>query len=98
EEIAQREEGHAGHQHAHENQHQDGAMGNSLHASSPPSSTSRFEGSLTATEAFCRVSAALMKASSPQQAIILEPPLDTKGKVTPVSGSRSTVPKTLSMV
>ena len=36
--------------------------------------------------AFCRVSVALRKASSPQEAIMAVPPLDTKGKVTPVRG------------
>ena len=36
----------------------------------------------TAKLAFCRVSAALMKASSPQAPIMLEPPLDKNGNVT----------------
>ena len=35
---------------------------------------------------------------NPQAEIMLEPPLETKGKVTPVRGSRSTVPSTLRMV
>ena len=48
--------------------------------------------------AFCRVSVALRKASSPQEATMAEPPLETKGKVTPVKGSRSTDPKTLRQV
>ena len=52
-----------------------------------------FSGSLTAKLAFCRVSQALRKASMAQQAIMLEPPLETKGKVTPVNGRKSTVPK-----
>ena len=45
-----------------------------------------------------RVSTALRKASSPQADIMAEPPLDTKGKVTPVSGSRSTEPNTFRQV
>ena len=45
-----------------------------------------------------RVSVAFRKAKRPQAAIIAEPPLDTKGSVTPVNGSRSTVPNTFSTV
>ena len=41
-----------------------------------------------------RVSAALINAKSPHDAIIDEPPFDTNGNVTPVSGSRSTEPQT----
>ena len=37
-----------------------------------------------------------MNASSAQQDMRLEPPRDTKGKVTPVKGRRSMVPKTFS--
>ena len=48
--------------------------------------------------AFCRVSVALRKASSPQEAIMAVPPLDTKGKVTPVRGRMSTAPNTLRQV
>ena len=48
--------------------------------------------------AFWRVSAAFTKASSPQLEIMLEPPLDTNGNVTPVRGSISTEPNTLSIV
>ena len=43
-----------------------------------------------------RLSAALMNARRPQQEMVLEPPRDTKGRVTPVSGSKSVMPKTLS--
>lgn len=45
-----------------------------------------------------RVSVAFKKASRPQEAIMAEPPLDTKGNVTPVRGSRSTEPSTFSAV
>ena len=38
-----------------------------------------------------------MKASNPQQLMILEPPELMKGKVTPVSGSRSVAPKMFSV-
>lgn len=48
--------------------------------------------------AFWRVSVAFRKASRPQVAIMLVPPEETNGKVTPVSGRMSTEPKTLSMV
>lgn len=48
--------------------------------------------------AFCLVSAAFRKESSPHEAIILVPPADTNGKVTPVSGSRSIDPKTFKIV
>ena len=51
-------------------------------------------GSLMVKLALGRVSAALMKASRPQQEIILEPPTDTKGSVTPVRGRISTAPRT----
>ena len=44
-----------------------------------------------------RVSAALMKAKRPQQEIMLDPPMDTKGKVTPVRGRMSTAPSTFSV-
>ena len=44
------------------------------------------------------VSVALRKASSPQEAIMAVPPLDTKGKVTPVRGRMSTAPNTLRQV
>ena len=47
-----------------------------------------------ANDAFCRVSAALIKASSPHTHTILDPPFDTNGNVTPVSGRMSTVPNT----
>ena len=59
---------------------------------------SRFAGRRTARPEFCRLSPALMKASSAQQAIMLEPPQETKGKVTPVRGSRSTEPSTFRIV
>ena len=42
---------------------------------------------------FARVSAAFRKASRPQEASMAEPPLETKGRVTPVRGSRSMAPK-----
>ena len=48
--------------------------------------------------AFCRVSAALTKASRPQAPIMLVPPLLKNGKVTPVKGRMSTVPRQLRMV
>jgi len=38
----------------------------------------------------------LINAKSPQQEIIEEPPADTNGNVTPVSGKISVAPKTLS--
>ncbi len=47
-------------------------------------------GSRMAKLAFCRVSVAFRKASSPQADIMADPPLDTKGKVTPVRGRMST--------
>ena len=45
-----------------------------------------------------RVSVAFRKASSPQEESMDDPPLETKGKVTPVRGRRSTEPKTLRQV
>ena len=54
----------------------------------------RRAGSLMAKLALCRVSVAFKKASRPQEASMDDPPLDTKGKVTPVRGSRSTAPNT----
>ena len=45
-----------------------------------------------------RVSVAFKKASSPQEEIMDVPPLDTKGKVTPVRGRMSTAPNTLRQV
>ena len=42
-----------------------------------------------------RLSAALMNARRPQQEMVLEPPRDTKGRVTPVMGRRSVTPKML---
>ena len=47
--------------------------------------------------AFWRVSAALRKAIRLQHESMLEPPIDTNGNVTPVSGSRSTEPSVLSV-
>ena len=44
------------------------------------------------------MSAAFTKASMPQQAIMLVPPEETNGKVTPVRGSRSTEPNTFRIV
>ena len=38
-----------------------------------------------------------MKARSPQTQIMLEPPFDTNGNVTPVSGRMSVVPNTFSI-
>ena len=61
---------------------------------SPPNS--RLLCSRMAKLAFCRVSAAFKKASSPQALSMLLPPWETKGSVTPVRGSRSTAPKMLS--
>jgi hypothetical protein len=55
-------------------------------------------GSFTASPAFCRVSDALIYASIHQLESILVPPTDTKGRVTPVRGSRSVEPKTFSIV
>ena len=52
----------------------------------------------TAKLAFCRVSAAFTNASKPQAHSILEPPLERKGKFTPVRGRISTVPSALKMV
>ena len=43
--------------------------------------------------ASARVSMAFRYASSPHADSMAEPPLDTKGKVTPVRGSRSMAPK-----
>lgn len=51
-----------------------------------------------ATEAFCRVSAALIKASRPQTQTMLDPPFDTNGNVTPVSGRKSAMPNTFKIV
>ena len=48
--------------------------------------------------AFSRVSMAFKNASRPQADIMAEPPLETKGKVTPVRGSRSTEPNTFRLV
>ncbi len=48
--------------------------------------------------AFSRVSVAFRKASSPHADIMAEPPLETKGNVTPVRGSRSTEPNTFRQV
>ena len=48
--------------------------------------------------AFSRVSVAFRKAKSPQADIMAEPPLETKGKVTPVSGRMSTDPNTFRQV
>ena len=48
--------------------------------------------------AFCLVSAAFRNDSSPQEASMLVPPDETNGNVTPVRGSRSTEPNTLSIV
>ena len=48
--------------------------------------------------AFSLVSVAFKKASSPQADIMADPPLDTKGKVTPVRGRMSTDPKTFRQV
>ena len=53
---------------------------------------------LEAKLAFSRVSVAFRKASSPQAPIMALPPLETKGKVTPVRGRRSVAPKTLRQV
>ena len=50
---------------------------------------------LTTKLASRRVSVALTKASSIQQAISEVPPFDTKGKVTPVNGRMSSEPKML---
>ena len=52
----------------------------------------------TARLACTLVSAAFRNASSAHETIMLVPPLDTKGKVTPVKGRISTQPKTFSMV
>ena len=43
---------------------------------------------------FSRVSEAFRKASRPQEASMAEPPLETKGRVTPVRGSRYLLPLT----
>ena len=51
-----------------------------------------------ANDAFCRVSAALIKARSPHTQTMLEPPLETNGNVTPVSGRKSAMPKTFRIV
>lgn len=48
--------------------------------------------------AFCLVSAALRKESSPHEASILVPPDETNGMVTPVKGSRSMDPNTFRIV
>jgi hypothetical protein len=48
--------------------------------------------------AFSRVSVAFRKASRPQADSMALPPLETKGKVTPVRGRRSTEPKTFRLV
>ena len=56
-----------------------------------------FLGRRTASAAFCRVSDALINASSAQQDIMELPPTETKGSVTPVRGSRSVEPNTFSM-
>ena len=53
---------------------------------------------LVAKLAFSRVSVAFRKARRPQAPIMALPPLETKGKVTPVRGSRSVAPKTLRQV
>ena len=47
---------------------------------------------------FGRASVDFRKASKPQQEIIDEPPFETNGNVTPVSGKRSTVPKTFRII
>ena len=64
---------------------------NFLHDTPPPSVS-------IAKLALWRVSAAFRKASMPHADIIDEPPLETNGNVTPVSGSRSTEPKTFKHV
>ena len=51
-------------------------------------------GSFRVKLALGRVSAAFKKARSPQQEIMLEPPTETKGRVTPVRGRISTAPST----
>ena len=48
--------------------------------------------------ALLRVSAAFRKAIMPQEESMEEPPLETKGKVTPVRGRISTEPSTFSVV
>ena len=48
--------------------------------------------------ALLRVSAAFKKANSPQADSMDDPPLDTKGKVTPVRGRMSTDPSTFRVV
>ena len=48
--------------------------------------------------AWGRVSVAFKKASRPQEASMDDPPLDTKGKVTPVRGRMSTEPNTFRQV
>ena len=45
-----------------------------------------------------RVSVAFKKASNPQADIMADPPLDTKGNVTPVRGRMSTEPNTFRQV
>ena len=53
---------------------------------------------LVAKLAFSRVSVAFRKASRPHAPIMAEPPLDTKGQVTTVSGRMSTAPNTFRQV
>ena len=74
--------------HAHHNQQgkqrgYNGASGYFLHAFAL---LFALDGRDVAKLAFWRVSAALTKASIPQALIILEPPLDRNGNVTPVKG------------
>jgi len=52
----------------------------------------------TAMLALSLVSAAFRNASKAHDTVMLVPPLETNGNVTPVKGSRSTHPKTLSIV
>ena len=90
--VFKQEKSHSSQQNRQEQTHQPGSFGNTIHF------LRTFLLSFTAKLAFCRVSAAFTKASSPQEATMLVPPLETKGKVTPVKGRMSTVPSTFRMV
>ena len=92
-EVLSNKEYHTNQQYQHQNQGDPCSLRDSVHFLTSPKLGKRI-----AKLAFCRVSAAFIKASNPQTEIMPEPPLERNGNVTPVNGTTSSDPNTLRIV